>query len=65
MLRPDIAAATPSTACKGWFTGRKFADYFTLKKTDWRNAPRVISGIDCAAMIAGYAVSFTPRCRPP
>lgn len=59
MLRPDIAAATLVYGMQeGWFTGRKLADYFTAKKTDWRNARRIINGTDCAAMIADYAVAF-------
>ena len=42
----------------GWFTGKKFGDYFTAQKTDWVNARRIINGTDKADTIAGYARAF-------
>lgn len=42
----------------GWFTTRKLADYFNEKKTDWKNARRIINGLDRASEIAGYAERF-------
>ncbi len=42
----------------GWFTGKKLSDYFTEDKTDWKNARRIINGMDKADLIAGYALKF-------
>lgn len=39
---------------KGRYTGHKLSDY----TNDYRNARRVINGLDKAAQIAGYAVKF-------
>lgn len=43
---------------EGWFTGKKLDDYLTKDKTDYRNARRIINGMDCAEKIAGYAKTF-------
>jgi putative chitinase len=43
---------------KGSFTGRKFADFFHGDTQDWKNARRIINGLDCADIIAGYAKKF-------
>lgn len=43
---------------KGWFTGKKLADYFNAKTTDWHNARRIINGTDRAAEIASLAKRF-------
>ena len=42
----------------GWFTGRKLADYFTPGRGDWRNARRIINGLDKAELIKGYALQY-------
>ncbi len=42
----------------GRFTGKKLADYFNDKVTDWVNARRIINGTDRAIDIAGYARTF-------
>jgi putative chitinase len=42
----------------GWFTGRRLADHFTLTKSDWRGARRIINGLDRADMIKGYALAY-------
>lgn len=42
----------------GVFTGRKLADYFTSKSSDWINARRIINGLDRASDIANYAKRF-------
>lgn len=42
----------------GTFTGRKLANYFNLSSSDWRNARRVINGLDKADLIAGHARNF-------
>lgn len=43
---------------RGLFTGKKLADYFTSKSSDWVNARRIINGTDRADVIAGYAKDF-------
>lgn len=40
---------------EGLFTGKKFSDYINLQITDYRNARRIINGLDRAAEIGGYA----------
>ena len=52
-LRPDIAAAIIVTGMReGWFTGKKLADYVTLRKSDFDNARRIVNGKDRAGEIA-------------
>jgi putative chitinase len=43
---------------RGSFTGRKFADYFSGALADWKNARRIINGLDCADKIAIYGKAF-------
>ncbi|MGQ3209550.1 hypothetical protein [Shinella sp.] len=43
---------------KGKFTGLKLSDYFNEKTTDWRNARRIINGLDRADDVADYAKKF-------
>lgn len=43
---------------EGWFTGRKLSTYFNQTKEDWRNARRIINGIDRADWIANYARKY-------
>lgn len=43
---------------EGWFTGKKLSDYITLSKSDFRNARRIINGVDKADLIAGYAYEY-------
>lgn len=43
---------------QGWFTGKKLSDYINNNMADFRNARRIINGMDKAQMIAGYAQSF-------
>jgi putative chitinase len=62
---PD-AALEPSTAFhildvgmhSGNFTGKKLSAYVTADTQDYKNARRVINGLDKAALIAGYADEF-------
>lgn len=62
---PD-AALEPATAydillsgsASGTFTGKKLGDYINANKTDYRNARRVINGLDKADLIADYARKF-------
>ena len=42
----------------GTFTGRKLSDYLHDEVSDWRNARRVINGIDRANLIASYALKY-------
>ncbi len=42
----------------GEFTGKKLADYFNAKVTDWIGARRIINGTDRAAEIATIAKQF-------
>ena len=58
-LRPDIAAKVMFHGMEhGVFTGKKLADYFTPRTTDFLMARQIINGMDCAALIAGYARNF-------
>lgn len=43
---------------RGLFTGKKLADYFTPKSSDWVSARKIINGLDRANDIAGYAKRF-------
>lgn len=58
-LRPDIAAYIMFEGMiRGSFTGKKLADYFNGTTTDWRNARRIINGVDHAEEIAANAKHF-------
>ena len=43
---------------EGWFTKKRLDRYVTLSKSDFRNARRVVNGMDRADAIAGYARQF-------
>lgn len=44
---------------QGWFTGRRLADYIgSGAPADYKEARRIINGLDCAEKIAGYARSY-------
>lgn len=43
---------------EGWFTSKKLSDYFTPKKQDWKNARRIINGLDKAELIKDYALKY-------
>jgi putative chitinase len=43
---------------KGWFTGKKLADCFGPGKEDWRNARRIINGLDKADLIASQGRAY-------
>ncbi|MCC6865771.1 MAG: hypothetical protein IT280_06375, partial [Ignavibacteria bacterium] len=65
---PDIIIKDPSADIaitfrgmrEGWFTGFKLENFFPLglAKAEWKNARKIINGLDKAALIAGYAVKF-------
>ena len=42
----------------GAFTGKKLSDYISPSKCDYKNARRIINGLDRADLIAGYAAKF-------
>jgi hypothetical protein len=42
----------------GTFTGKKLSTYFNGPTADWRNARRIINGLDKADLIASHAKSF-------
>jgi hypothetical protein len=43
---------------EGMFTGKKFANFFNPTTEDWKNARKIINGLDCAENIAMYAKKF-------
>lgn len=58
-LDPKIAYAIMSHGMRnGLFTGRKLSKYITKDSTDYKNARKVINGLDKADTIKGYAASF-------
>ncbi len=58
-LRPMVAYRIMSLGMrKGSFTGKKLADYINAQGCDYKNARRIINGVDQAALIAGYATTF-------
>lgn len=58
-LRPAIAYRTMSVGMtKGLFTGKKLADFISDGACDYKNARKIINGLDQAAKIAGYAATF-------
>lgn len=58
-LVPKHAADILVQGCsEGWFTGKKLNNYINDKTTDYRNARRVVNGLDDADLIASYAKVF-------
>lgn len=66
LLKEPQLAEEPAIAARilvegmmlGTFTGRKLADYVTPAGADYRNARRIVNGLDRADDIAGYARAF-------
>lgn len=57
--KPEIAAKILVQGMKlGTFTGKKLSDYVTLQRSDFRNARRIVNGMDRADLIADYASKF-------
>lgn len=59
---PDLALQSPVAAeilvygmMHGSFTGRRLNQYFNTNSADYRNARRIVNGLDRADLIAGYA----------
>lgn len=58
-LNPEIASQIMRIGVsEGLFTGKKFSDYLDSRPPDYRNARRVINGLDKADLIADYARAF-------
>ena len=58
-LRPVIAYRIMSLGMrKGLFTGKKLSDYIGPGGCDYRNARRIINGVDQAQRIADYATTI-------
>jgi len=59
VMRPDWAARILYTGCiEGWFTGKALNNYITPQRSDYRQARRIVNGMDKATAIASYAVKF-------
>ena len=43
---------------QGAFTGKTLAEFISPQLCDYKNARRIINGVDRAALIADYATSF-------
>jgi len=43
---------------EGSFTGKKLADFFGSNREDWRNARRIINGVERADLVASYARKY-------
>lgn len=57
--KPEIAVRILVEGMKlGTFTGKKLSDYMTLRKSDFRQARRIVNGMDRADLIADYAKEF-------
>jgi predicted chitinase len=58
-LRPAIAYQIMSVGMrKGLFTGKKLGDYIGPNGCDYKNARRIINGVDQATRIAQYATTI-------
>jgi len=56
VMEPDISAKILVVGMKdGWFTGKKLSDYITLQKSGFRQARRIVNGMDRAGDIAALA----------
>ena len=56
---PDTAYRVMSEGMRhGLYTGKRLSDYITAKKADYRNARRIINGLDRADEIAALAREF-------
>jgi hypothetical protein len=60
-LRPEVAYRIMSEGMRrGLFTGKKLSDYIDGDRCDYRNARRIINGLDCCDLIKGYAEGLQP-----
>ena len=64
LLEPKYAAPILIRGmAEGWFAGdsqgrHKISRYITMQKSDFRNARRIVNGMDRADLIAGYAREY-------
>jgi len=42
----------------GWFTGQNFGKFLSGEKSDWRNARKIINGLDRADLVKGHALRY-------
>ena len=56
-MEPSIWA-TYYAMQNGLYTGRRLLVYFNDTTEDWVNARKIINGLDCADLIAGYGKTF-------
>lgn len=58
-MRMPVALAIMFEGMKrGAFTAKKLADFFGPAKEDWRNARRIINGVERADLVASYAKQY-------
>ncbi|ERP96799.1 hypothetical protein Q669_26520 [Labrenzia sp. C1B10] len=58
-MQPQIAAnILVRGMIEGAFTGRNLGRYFAPQKDDWRNARRIVNGLDKAELVASYARKY-------
>lgn len=58
-MNPDIASKIIFEGMiSGLFTGKKLADYFSTSKADWRNARKIINGLERADLVGSYAKKY-------
>lgn len=58
-LRPDVAIEIMILGMtEGWFTGKKCSDYLSAPNPDWKNARKIINGLDHATEVAESAIIF-------
>ena len=58
-LVPKHAADILVLGCtEGWFTGKKLSDYLNNMASGYREARKVVNGLDDADLIASYARLF-------
>lgn len=59
VMQPDTAARILVVGMReGIFTGKRLADYITLKASDYRGARRIVNGMDKASAIAELAEDY-------
>jgi hypothetical protein len=63
-LRNDIAFKILTFGMhEGWFTGKKLSDFINAKTKDYKNARKIINGLDKASTLAAYAQEFENMLR--
>jgi putative chitinase len=59
VMQPGIASRILFEGMElGAFTGKKFSDFFSGPREDWRNARRIINRLDKADLVASYARDY-------